>query len=189
MDKPPASQAVIDEVLPPDRASAHGTATSRAENDARNESARILARWLDELITIPGTKIKIGLDPIISLFPAVGDLLVSSAGLVIIGEAVRSRASVPVVLRMGANMLINALINAVPAIGPFASAFYKSNTRNTTLLRQWQDGQRDEASKKSRAFLLLLVAIFGGILLLWIALWIAILYFLLQPVMRLVHGE
>lgn len=188
MDKPPASQAVIDEVLPPDRASASTTA-SKAENDAKNESARILARWLDELITIPGTKIKIGLDPILSLFPALGDLLVSSAGLVIIGEAVRSRASVPVVLRMGANMLINALINAVPAIGPFASAFYKSNTRNITLLRQWQEGQREEASKKSRAFLLVLVAIFGGILLLWIALWIAILYFFLKPVMRLVHGE
>jgi hypothetical protein len=89
MDKPPAPEAVISEVLPPE-AKAGSRPPAKEDYDARNESARILARWLDELITIPGTKIKIGLDPIISLFPAVGDLLVSSAGLVIIGEAVRS---------------------------------------------------------------------------------------------------
>ena len=36
--------------------------------------ARFLADLLDQRFTIPGTSIRIGLDPIVSLIPGIGDL-------------------------------------------------------------------------------------------------------------------
>jgi hypothetical protein len=188
MDKPPANEAVIDEVLPPDRASA-STSAKKEDNDVQNESARILARWLDELFTIPGTKYKIGLDPILGLIPALGDLAASGAGMIIIAEAVRSRASISVVLRMGANMLLNAIANALPFIGPFFSAFYKSNTKNIALLHQWQAGHRAEAKRSSRLFLFGLSAAFAFVFLIWVALWILIIQFAIWPILRLITGQ
>lgn len=40
--------------------------------------ARFLADLLDQRFTIPGTSIRFGLDPIVSLIPGVGDLLQTS---------------------------------------------------------------------------------------------------------------
>ena len=42
--------------------------------------ARFLADLLDQRFTIPGTSIRIGLDPIVSLIPGVGDLLANLTG-------------------------------------------------------------------------------------------------------------
>jgi hypothetical protein len=97
------------------------------------------AGWL----RIPGTDFKIGLDPVLSLIPGFGSTIASGGGLIILIEAVRSQVSVPVLLRMAANMLLNTLFDYFPAVGPVASAFFKSNSRNLKLLTDWQAGQHD----------------------------------------------
>ena len=58
-------------------------------------------------------------------------------------EAVRSRVSIPVLLRMAGNMLANTVFDYLPALGPVASAFFKSNIRNLRLLQDWQAGQHE----------------------------------------------
>ena len=56
----------------------------RAVETDRLRLARFLADLLDQRFTIPGTSIRIGLDPIVSLIPGVGDLLANLTGSFII---------------------------------------------------------------------------------------------------------
>lgn len=168
MKNSPGHRIEVDEVLPPDPT---GPASRDRDPDVRNETSRILAWWLDEFIRIPGTKFRIGLDPIIAFVPFVGDFLASSAGVVILIEAARNGVSIPVLARMGLNMLVNTFLDLLPGVGPFLSAFFKSNTRNLHLLHRWQSGQQT-AVKRGTWQLLLFVAFLGLLgVALWIALW------------------
>ncbi len=168
MKKPPGTRIEVDEVLPP---GATGLGPNDQDASVKNETSRILAYWLDEFIRIPGTKFRIGLDPIIAFVPFIGDFLASSAGVVILIEAARNGVSIPVLARMGMNMLINTFLDVLPGIGPFLSAFFKSNTRNLHLLHRWQSGQQT-AVKRGTWQMLGFVAFLGlfGVGL-WIGLW------------------
>jgi hypothetical protein len=153
----------IDEIQRPGRRNA-GVEETLLEGAGQGETevVRFLARWLDNLLRIPGTDFKIGLDPLLSLFPGVGSTIASGGGLIILAEAVRSGVSVPVLLRMGGNMLLNTLLDYLPLAGPVVSAFFKSNVRNLRLLQKWQAGHQEAVRRGTfRLFLA-----FGGILLL-----------------------
>ncbi|MCB1226273.1 MAG: DUF4112 domain-containing protein [Verrucomicrobiales bacterium] len=161
------------------------TAPSGApQTPVQSEVSRILARWLDDWLRIPGTNFRIGLDPIISIFPGVGDFFTSSAGLVILLEAVRNRVSVFVLMRMGFNMLLNALMNLVPGLGTVGSALFKSNSRNLALLKRWQEGHAHEVRRSSRLLVVVLAFIFLAIL----AVWIGVLWIYFDLLMSFYHG-
>lgn len=135
--------------------------------------ARFLAHWLDDWLRIPGTNFKIGLDPLLALFPGLGSALASGGGLLILAEAVRSGVGLPVLLRMGGNLLINALLDFLPAGGPVLSAFFKSNRRNLRLLQDWQAGRRDEVRRGTRLRFLVLALVFAALIALLLGLWLA----------------
>ncbi len=176
MPQPPPAP---DEVPTPP--SAEPTAADRlrevdASSPEASEISRILARWLDNWFRIPGTNLKIGLDPIVGLFPGVGDFLTSSAGMVILLEGVRLRVSPFVLARMGINMLINAALNLLPGVGTVGSMFYKSNSRNLELLRRWQAGHAHQVRRSSLYFLLSLLGLLAVIVMIWAALWVVYLW-------------
>lgn len=156
---------VIDEVLSPK--SSAGAAANLAKE---SEMARFLAKWLDNWLRIPGTNFKIGLDPILALFPGVGSTVASGGGLIILAEAVRSGVSFPVLVRMGGNMLVNTLFDFLPVGGPVVSAFFKSNMRNLRLLQAWQAGNQKSIRRSTMRlfiffglFILLMVAMLFGL--------------------------
>lgn len=164
----PEPELKVDEVLPPQVNPI--AAKLAASNDATERAAaRILAKYLDDLLQIPGTNFKIGLDPILALIPGVGDTVASGAGIIILLEALRSGVSIPVFLRMTLNMGINFLIGLVPCLGAAGSAFFKSNSRNLALLTTWQAGHKDKVKRSTLRF-------YGGlaILLAMIALFIVV---------------
>jgi Domain of unknown function (DUF4112) len=173
MAQEPPRDIPVDEVLPPGTA---GPVPIDAKDPEASEASRILAKWLDNWIRIPGTDFRIGLDPIVSIFPGVGDFFASSAGLVILLEGIRLRVSVFVLAHMGMNLLLNAVMNLVPGAGFLASALYKSNSRNLTLLRKWQEGHAKETKRTSITFFIFLVLIFLVIVALWVSLWIGIIW-------------
>lgn len=179
MAQEPPKDIAIDEVLPPGTTA--DTSPSRppeATTPESSEVSRILAKWLDNWIRIPGTDFRIGLDPIISIFPGVGDFFASSAGLVILLEGIRLRISLFVLAQMGMNLLLNAVMNLIPGLGIIGSALYKSNSRNLALLHKWQEGHAREVRRGSFIFFLVLVLLFLAIVTLWISLWIAIIWIL-----------
>ena len=175
MEKAPVPEAGIDEILPPGKTSGARDAASRGgDMDVKAETSRIIAYWMDEFIRIPGTQFRIGLDPIIAFVPFVGDFLASSAGVVVLLESARNGVSIPVLVRMSLNMLVNTFFDVFPVIGPFFSAWFKSNSRNLALLRQWQAGQQAAVRRSTWRMLAMVFLVLAFIIGLWLGMWLLI---------------
>lgn len=102
-----------------------------------------VAKILDDLIRIPGTNKKIGLDPLIGLIPGVGDFATSTAGLALLVTGAKKKVPKSVYLRMGANWALNSIVGAIPVVGDVFSFWYKSNRRNYALLKANADDVHD----------------------------------------------
>ena len=98
--------------------------------------ARLLAELLDRQFTIPGTDIRIGLDPLIGLIPGVGDAAANLMGFFIV--VVGAQIGLPriALVRMTANIAVNAVIGSIPVLGDLFSVWFKSNIRNIRLLER-----------------------------------------------------
>jgi hypothetical protein len=112
---------------------------------AQREVARLetLARVLDDLIRIPGTRRRVGLDGMIGLIPGVGD---AATGALAAYLAVRARAiGLPagVVLRMAGNVALDLAVGSIPLAGDLFDLGFKANRRNVALLKR-------ELAKRSR---------------------------------------
>jgi hypothetical protein len=110
---------------------------SRAERFAAAER-RIgrVTHALDELVSVPGTQIKVGLDPLIGLIPVAGDAVAALVGAWVILEA--SRFGIPRVVlgRMILNLGVDLAIGAIPLLGDVYDLFFRSNSRNLDLFRR-----------------------------------------------------
>lgn len=147
-----------------------------------------LFRWIalvmDNLLRVPGTKIRFGIDPLIGLIPGVGDTgsaMVSALALI---QAVRHGLPKIVLARMSVNILVNELIGIVPVVGDAFSFWFKSNARNHELIKEHIGAPRK--SKRSDwvfviGVLVALVVIVGA--------GIAVSLFFLQQLIKLVSGR
>ena len=99
-----------------------------------NRTSRAIAHVMDDLFTIPGTKRRVGLDPIIGMIPGVGDAAgaVATAGLVV--DGIRYRVPFVVLLRMAFNLLLDMTIGAIPVVGDAFDFFVHANIRNERLM-------------------------------------------------------
>ena len=95
-----------------------------------------LAQWMDSRFLIPGTNIRFGFDPLLSLFPVAGDLVTFLISCALIYTMRNHGASRKVVIRMLLNSTLDAVIGAVPLVGTIFDIFYRSNTRNVELLKE-----------------------------------------------------
>jgi len=125
-------------------------------DSVRRRLAR-LAWLLDNAIEIPGTRFRIGLDPIVGLIPGLGDLLGVLASSYIVREAARLGAPPSVLTRMAFNVALDGLIGLVPFVGDVFDAVWKANLRNYRLLEQHVE-QPQRTVRSSRAFVALLIA-------------------------------
>lgn len=91
---------------------------------------------MDEFLRIPGTKFRFGLDPIIGLFPGIGDTASAFVSALTLIHAARRGLPKILLARMSLNILINELIGIIPGVGDAFSFWFKSNTRNYKLLQQ-----------------------------------------------------
>ena len=116
---------------------------------------RRLAYLLDDVIPLPGGR-RIGLDPLLGLVPGVGDATGALMSAYILVEASRLGAPRAVLLRMLANVGVEALLGSVPLLGDLFDAGWKANARNVRLLDEHL--ARPAAAKRgSTAFLFLLL--------------------------------
>ncbi|MEO7140880.1 MAG: DUF4112 domain-containing protein [Ferruginibacter sp.] len=95
-----------------------------------------LAKLMDSQFTIPGTKIRFGLDAIIGLVPGAGDFatfLISGYMVMILAK---NGASGFVLARMTFNILIDALIGSIPILGDLFDVAFRANQRNVKLMRE-----------------------------------------------------
>ena len=95
---------------------------------------RTLGWLLDELIPIPGTGRRVGLDAVAGLAPGIGDALTSVLSAYIVVEAARMGVARPVLARMVGNVALDTVVGSVPFLGDLFDAGWKSNSRNLALL-------------------------------------------------------
>jgi len=151
-----ASSKPIDfEILPP------------AKDRDVPDLSRLIAWLLDDLIPIPGTKLRIGLDPIIGLIPGFGDGSTAVVSSMILLHGLRAGVPRIVLVRMALNVLVNALVGAIPGAGDVFSAFFKSNRRNYELLQSHSG--KGVIAKSTAGDWLFVTALIGGVLAIAIA--------------------
>jgi Domain of unknown function (DUF4112) len=146
-------------------------ASSKAKPPASSDAAsrlfaRFLAELLDQRFRIPGTSIRIGLDPIIGLIPGIGDTFANLAGSAILFIGAKANLPKVVLLRMALNIAINTLIGAIPFFGDLFSIWFRSNVRNVQLLERYASQPRPSAATTDWLFVF---AVIGGLVLLLIA--------------------
>lgn len=113
--------------------------------DRRRRLARLqkTAYWLDDRFTIPGTNIRIGLDGLVGLIPAVGDTATTAVSGWIVLEAWRLGMPKRELAAMGANVGIDWVIGLVPLVGDIFDIGFKANRRNIRrILRYFNEQPR-----------------------------------------------
>ena len=128
---------------------------------------RVLHWWadlLDSRFRVPGTNVRFGIDPVLSLIPGIGDLASPAFALVVIAHALQLRVPHVVVARMAFNALADALIGAVPVVGTVGDVFWRANIANLALLeRHARPGLLP--SRSDYAFVFCVAGLFGLLLL------------------------
>jgi hypothetical protein len=139
---------------------------------------------MDRAITIPGTRITIGLDALLGLLPVGGDFL---TGLVQTGIFLAAlyhyRVPRAVAARMAANVLIDIAIGSIPLVGDVFDVFFKANTQNLKLLHQVQNrrsSQQEVTTWRSIVYLGFLLLVLLALLVLVLVGFVTVLAWLFR---------
>lgn len=144
----------------------------------------MVAFLMDNLIAIPGTKRKLGLNPLLDLVPILGDgasAVISSLTLFV---ATRCRVPKVVIAHMSLNILLNSVMGTIPGVGEIFAFWYRPNQRNYDLLKK-HSIERDArmSAPSTRHDWLFVAALAGGVMiiaLLCIAAGAYVLYLLIH---------
>lgn len=97
---------------------------------------RVFSYVLDDLVQVPGTKIRVGVDPLLSLVPWAGTAVGTAFGGVVLADAIRLRAPIPVIMRMIGNSLLDWLLGLIPYVGAVFDVGFRANKKNLKLLNR-----------------------------------------------------
>ena len=122
----PPLQEVDWEILPP-------------EEKQKRQGLEPIFRWvaviMDGLVRVPGTKYRFGLNPIIDLIPAVGDVSAAFISASVLLYAIRRGLPKLLLAKMGVNVLLNELVGIIPFVGSAFAFWFRCNKRNYDLLQ------------------------------------------------------
>jgi hypothetical protein len=110
------------------------TVVSPADRERMQSAANHLAWLLDNAFEIPGTRYRIGIDPLLGLIPVLGDLISFLVGSYIVVLANRLGVPRVVIWRMWVNLGIDFAIGSVPVVGDLLDVLWKANAMNARLL-------------------------------------------------------
>ncbi|MCT7986930.1 DUF4112 domain-containing protein [Laspinema olomoucense] len=121
---------------------------------------RSLSHLLDSAIRIPGTPFRFGLDPLLGLLPAGGDIAGALLSAYIIFSAAQLGVPRESLVKMVSNILLETLIGTVPIVGDVFDATWKANVRNMELL----ETHLDAPTSDKKADTLFIVLLLGGLM-------------------------
>jgi hypothetical protein len=97
-----------------------------------------LSRLMDRCFEIPGSNFRFGINSLLLLMPGIGDAIAGAIStLIIVIALTHYRLPRIVAARMILNSVLDAAISAIPVIGNVWDVWYKADTRNVNLLRQY----------------------------------------------------
>ena len=121
--------------------------------------ADFIAKLLDSAFFIPGTRIRIGLDPLLGLIPGFGDIVANLIGSSILFLATQLQVPKIILVRMAMNMGINTVLGAIPGIGDLFSIWFRSNERNAQLLRRYTNQTTSRSTPSDWLFVVGLIVL------------------------------
>ena len=102
-----------------------------------------MVKVMDDAVRVPGTNFRFGLDAVLGLLiPGFGDAVANLTNVFLVGFALRHGVPAPIVVRMGLNALLDAVLGAIPLFGDAADAWFKANRRNYELLQRYAQERR-----------------------------------------------
>ncbi len=105
------------------------------ELEAAVARVELVARMMDSMFEIPGTRIRIGADALIGMIPILGDLVSQAISSYIIWEARQLGVSKFTLARMIGNSAIDTVVGIVPFIGDAFDVAFRANMKNLALLK------------------------------------------------------
>ncbi len=106
------------------------------------------AQWLDSKFSIPNTRFRFGIDPILGLIPGIGDVLGFLLGGGLVLMASRKGASGKLLALMSLNLFLDTIVGSIPILGGIFDFFYKANQVNVRLLKNhYQKGKYEGSGK------------------------------------------
>lgn len=109
---------------------------SDPEIEAAVARIEAVARLMDDLFVIPGTKVRVGLDSVVGLVPVVGDLIGKVISSYLIWEARRLGVSRLTMARMIGNSTLDAIVGIIPFAGDAFDVAFRANLKNLALLKR-----------------------------------------------------
>ncbi|HEY9897254.1 MAG TPA: DUF4112 domain-containing protein [Candidatus Sericytochromatia bacterium] len=112
----------------------HNSPLKVAPNHSALQRVRRVSRLLDNAIPIPGTRFRLGLDPILGLLPGAGDFVGAALSVYIVIEAARFGLPRKTLVQMVTNLVLDSVGGSLPILGDVFDATWKANSRNLALL-------------------------------------------------------
>ena len=98
---------------------------------------------MDRAIKVPGTNIRIGLDPIIGFFfPVLGDWVGGIVSAYIVLASIRHGLPKSTIAKMVFNVGVDVLLGTIPFVGDAFDFAWKPNEKNLRLLNKYATGKR-----------------------------------------------
>ena len=125
-----------------------------------NEHLDYVAALLDDMWRVPGTKIRFGLDALIGWIPGIGDAMAGIASCFIVFASWRRGVPSITLVRMVANILLEATLGSIPVAGDIFHVVWKANRRNYRLLIREKE---HPGSETRRDWMFLAIIVFTAI--------------------------
>lgn len=127
---------------------------------------RKVSWFLDEMFTLPGTRYRFGVDPVIGLIPGIGDALGGLLSLYLLAEAAGARVPAPILLRMLMNSTMDMIIGVIPFVGDVGDFFWKANRKNRLLIEAYVTSPQ----RTTRASIIVAASVLAAAMVLFFAL-------------------
>ncbi|PSQ19635.1 DUF4112 domain-containing protein [Halobacteriales archaeon QS_8_69_26] len=117
------------------------TTTGTTESEAAAlRRVRTASRLLDDAVRVPGTDVRVGLDPILGVLPVAGDSVSMIVSLYLVLEAYRLDVPRTTIAKMLALVATDAAVGSVPVLGTVFDAFWKTNRWNVRTIERHVHG-------------------------------------------------
>ncbi len=108
--------------------------TFQQDLDTELAKLKTIARRLDALFRIPGTRLTVGIDNLLGFIPVIGDAAALAPALWLVWRAQQLGATPGALIVMLGNLAIDLVVGSVPLIGDLFDIAYNANIRNMRLL-------------------------------------------------------
>ncbi len=109
---------------------------STAAAITRLKRLKTIAWAVDGAFRVPGTRFRFGLNSVIGITPAAGDVVLAGISLYIVNEARKIGLPKEKIARMLANIGVEAAAGAVPLLGTLFDMGFKANLRNIAIIEE-----------------------------------------------------